>query len=208
MKTRRTIGIVSAAIALLIVGAQPMFANDSAIDGATIQSATAFGADLSSKPYPNEAGGYNAQTCDESPASPCTRVMIEAYGTHGVLKAPKSGTIGKIQLIALDPGSFRLYMVKANPNDSSQYKATRKGPSVSYVGQPDSGPTRVETFNISMHVEKGEQIAVKAGKFSAMRGGSGSNHLAEFQPSLGVGGSYTSPDNEGDFMLIRLYYTN
>ena len=206
MKTRRTIGIVSAAIALLIVGAQPMFANDSAIDGATIQSATAFGADLSSKPYPNEAGGQDAQTCDESPADACTRVMTAAYGTHGILKAPKSGTIGKIQVIALDPGSFRLYMVKANPNDSNQYKATRKGPKVSYVGQPNSGPTKVETFNISMHVEKGEQIAIKAGLFSALQGGSGNNHSLEFQPGLQVGAPYSTADNDGWYMLIRLVY--
>jgi hypothetical protein len=211
MNIRKSIAILSATVALLALGAQPMLA----VGGLRIASPTAvepaaptvFGSDLSSKPFPNEAGGDAAQTCDESPTKSCTRVMVTAYGAAGRAKAPRDGVITKIRIIAMDSGSARLFLAKLDPNNPDRAKVVRKGPVFSYQGQPDNGPVFVNTIDIpDIAVKKGERLAIKAVKFSGLRGGSGSGQSLDFQPALAVGGGYQLADDDGWTMLIQAIY--
>jgi hypothetical protein len=205
MKLSRTIGLLGATAMLLVLGSSPMLAGS---DGSTRGTINAFGADLSSKPFPNEAGGTGPQTCDENPSAACTRVMTQAYGTNGRLKAPRNGEIDKIKIIALDDGTARLFMAKIDPSDPFSAKVTRKGPQFSYQGQPDTGPVFVNTIDIpNMTVLKGEVIALKAVELSALRGGSGGNRHLEFQPGLTVAEGYRESDDDNSFhMLVRVIY--
>jgi hypothetical protein len=212
MKIRTPLGVLGASIALLAIGTQPMLAAGglrvtAEAGGAGIAAVTAFGSDLSSKPFPNEAGGDEAQTCDEAPLEACTRVMVDAYGANGRDTAPRDGVIDKIRIIAMDDGSARLFMARLDPSDPSQAKVTRKGPTFSYIGQPDSGPVFVNVIDIpDMVVKKGERIAIKAVKFSGLRGGSGSGQSLDFQPGLLVGAPYAPSDTDGWFMLVQAIY--
>jgi hypothetical protein len=210
MNLRKSIGILSATAVLMALGAQPMLAIGglrSAPSSVSPAAASFFGSDLSSKPFPNEAGGDSAQTCDESPTTACTHVMVTAYGSNGKAQAPRDGVIDKIKIIAMDDGEARLFLARINPNNPDQAKVTRKGPKFSYQGQPDSGPVFVNTIDIpGITVKKGERLAVKAVKYSGLRGGSGSGQSLEFQPGLVVGAPYADADDDGWFMLITAIY--
>ncbi len=90
-------------------------------------------------------------------------------------------------------------------------KLTRRGPAFTYDGQPDDAVDGViDTIDIpNVVVKKGEVIAIKAVKFSGLRGGSGGNRHLEFQPQPAVGGGYTTADDDNSFhMLVQLIYTN
>jgi hypothetical protein len=210
MKLDRTMAILGMSVALLAAGAQPMLAAGglrTAPDAPSPAAATVFGSDLSSSPFPNEAGGDTAQTCANALAA-CTRVMTQAYGTNGILKAPRNGVIDRIRIIALDPGTARLFLARLDPGDPLGAKLTRKGPKFSFEGQPDNGPVLTNEVDIpDVAVRKGEVLAIRAVRFSGLRGGSGGIRHLEFQPQPPVGGSFETADDDNSFhMLIQAIY--
>jgi hypothetical protein len=204
MRTRTTLGIIGTAVALLALGSQPLLAAEPSPSAATV-----FGSDLSSFPFPSETGGDNPQTCDEDPDATCLRVMTQAYGANGKLKAPRDGTIKAIRIIALEDGSARLFLARLDPNDPFSARVTRKGPAFSYQGQPeDSDEVFVNYIDIpDVAVKRYEVLALRAVRLSALRGGSGGNRHLEFQPIPAVGGSFTEADDDNSYhMLIQAIY--
>lgn len=206
MNLRKTFGILGATVALLVLGAQPMFAIGGlrSVAPSAVEPAAGgyFGADLDTNAFPSNA--FSGQTCPDPGA--CTRVMNRAYG-GGLIEAPKAGYVDKIKLIAGTPGSFRLFFVKVKPG-THEAKAVKKGPIISYQGQPDSDtPMVIETFDISdIKVEKGWRLAIKSSSSSLLRCDSGNGSFT-YQPGLTVGAAYRDEtDNSSCAILIKAIY--
>jgi hypothetical protein len=206
MQLRKTIGILGATVALLALGTQPMLAigglrnaSPSAVEPA---AGGYFGADLDSNAFPSNA--FQGQDCPDPGA--CTRVMNRAYG-GGLVAAPKAGYVDKIKLVAGTPGSFRLFFVKVKPG-THKAKAVKKGPIITYQGQPDGNtPMVIETFNIpDIYVQKGWRLAIKSSSASLLRCDSGNGSFT-YQPGLAVGGVYRDEtDNSSCAILIKAVY--
>ena len=167
-------------------------------------SSLAFGSKPTSQMQPSNS--LPAHKCNQA-ADPCTWVMLEGYTLGngvGSPKAPKDGTIHQLKLIAGGPGHFRFELAKVHPN-LQEAKIVRKGPRIRYQGQHGGGSTfDVETFNVNVPVDRGEYIAIKARKTSALRCSSGGANTLQFVPPLGVGGSFkTASSDDGCWMLIQ-----
>ncbi len=176
-----------------------------AISASSVSAASPvrFGAKLTSNTQPSNSSP--AHDCEPTAGDPCTRVMTQALGRN-TPKAPKDGTIGKIRLIAGDAGSIRVYIAKIK--DGTQAKVVRKGPKLSFSGQPDNmNGYKVESFSVNIPVHQGEVLAFRSTTTSVLRCNSGGNHQLLFQPVLAVGGSYQQADDtDGCYMLIEAQY--
>jgi hypothetical protein len=126
-------------------------------------------------------------------AGPCTFVQQEAYGRpDGGELAPKTGTIKKIRLIAGGPGSFKLQIAKVKRSTlfgTDEAKVVANGPRINYQGQSEAndeaGSYRVETFDVSVPVKKGQQLALKGNLTSMVRCSSGGPNTLIYTPPLG-----------------------
>ena len=173
--------------------------------GAGSASAASFGADVAPDVQPSNAG--QAHPCDYAqPDHKCTWVLNDAYGNPGGEKAPKSGELKSIKLIAGEAGSFKLQLVKVK-NDNSA-KVLEQGPRIRYNGQtgPDDGTYDVEKFKLDrpMDVKKGAQLAIVAKKTSTLRCSSGGDNTLLFDPPLTPSNMFTAPSNDdGCWMLIE-----
>ncbi|HEX7279844.1 MAG TPA: hypothetical protein VF255_09510 [Solirubrobacterales bacterium] len=131
--------------------------------------------------------------CSQEMPGPCTMVQNEAYGRpDGGELAPKTGTIKKIRLIAGGPGSFKLQIAKVKRSTlfgTNEAKVVYNGPRISYQGQTEandeSGSYRVETFDVSVPVKKGQQLALKGNITSMIRCSSGGDNTLVYTPALG-----------------------
>lgn len=205
MKTRRSFGLYGLVVALLLIGAQ-----------ATPVSAAkaSFGAKLDKFSQPSNAEG--GQRCDDNAGIPtngnCSWVSTEAYHNVGHEKAPKDGTIGKVKLISCIAGSFQLQFARVKPSQDKA-KVVHNGPTIHFSKDPrdvcggDSGEYRVQSFTVSVHVNKGEYIAIKAKRTGSLYCSGGGGVLL-YSPPL-VAGSSNFRTANGDascLMLVQLVY--
>ncbi len=168
---------------------------------ATQAQAASFGADVNK----------NVQPSNSTPAHPCymndkcTWVLDDAYGNPGGEKAPKSGTLRKIKLIAGEAGSFRLQLVRMRESDRAARVITN-GPKIHYEGQddPNANTYDVESFRVDIPVHKGEQLAIATRKTSTLRCSSGGSNTMLYNPVLQVGNTAQSFfDASGCWLLIE-----
>lgn len=162
-----------------------------------------FGAKLDPTVQPSNSS--QPKPCSMQQAGPCTRVMMEAYGRpDDGDRAPRSGTIKRIRLIAGAPGSFRLQLARANPQTEAG-KVTRNGPRIDYQGQADGDePYEVESFNVNVAVKKGERLAIKGNLASLFRCSSGGPNTLVFQPPLLAGGGFQpASEDDGCWLLLE-----
>lgn len=148
--------------------------------------------------------------CGEAVSGPCTFVQEEAYGRpDGGELAPKTGTIKKIRLVAGGPGSFKLQIAKVKRSTlfgTNEAKVVQNGPRISYQGQTEANfeddSYRVETFNVSVPVKKGQQLALKGNLTSMVRCSSGGEDTLIYAPPLG--GSFRPATNtDGCWILME-----
>ena len=165
------------------------------------QAKTTFGADLHNKdgsvvqPTTQRNCQQDANPLDAS--KPCDRVAVQYLDTGspgGNRKAPKDGTIAKLKLVALKPGSFHFELAEAKNLNGSNGKAkiVHHGEKINYSSSVHGNHYDVQTFNINQKVHKGEYLAIKAKKTSLLQCRSGSTEQLLFQPVLPVGGPFTS----------------
>jgi hypothetical protein len=158
-------------------------------------AASKFGAKLSKVVDP--IGASPAHQCLPA-AGGCTRAGV-AY-THtgavgGNVKSPESGKIKRIRLIAATPGNFRFFLVKLRDFDPAAGtglgRAKRKGPRIEYDG---TGLTSkpIEHFEVGVKVKRGEFLAIKSRKTSALDCTSTTPQQLVFQPPLGLGGGFVA----------------
>lgn len=176
---------------------------------AASSAATPFGAKLTPDIQPSNA--ESAHPCTPVEGQKCTRVLMDAYGRpEKGSKAPRSGTIKRVKLIAGEAGIFRLQIVKANPQ-TKQAKLVRNGPVIRYKGQPaltDENDVQetfnVESFNVKVKVKKGEYLAARSTSTSMLRCSSGGANQLVFQPTLEFGNPFrTADDTDGCWLLLE-----
>ena len=163
-----------------------------------------FGAKLNPTVQPSN-GNPGLRCSTEAPATACTMVQNEAYGRpDGGHRAPKSGTIKKLRIIAATAGSFRpqIATVKAN----QQAKVTYTGPSLSYTGQTEAneeaGTYKVETFSVNIPVKKGQQLALRGTIAPLVRCSSGGDNTLIYTPPLLTGKPFQAPSNDDGCWIL------
>ncbi|HEU4944251.1 MAG TPA: hypothetical protein VFT10_03730 [Solirubrobacterales bacterium] len=169
-----------------------------------------FGAKLDPTVQPSNS--LPAHPCSQqSPGVPCTMVQNDAYGRAGFERAPKTGTIKRIRLIAGGPGSFRLQTAKVKRSTlfgTNEAKVVRNGPKITYTGQSDaaweSDDYTVETFKVDVPVQKGQQLALRGNYTSMVRCSSGGDNTLIYQPPLAPGGPFApATDTDGCWLLME-----
>ncbi|MEX2448123.1 MAG: hypothetical protein WD404_05195 [Solirubrobacterales bacterium] len=170
------------------------------------QAPVKFGAKLNPTVQPSNS--LPAHPCtQEAPGKPCTMVLNDAYGRAGVERAPKSGTIKRIRVIAGGPGSFRLQLARVRKADNAA-KVLRNGPKIAYTGQSEanweSDSYRVETFKVNVPVKKGEQLALRGNYTSMVRCSSGGDNTLVYQAPLRPKSPFQAlTDGEGCWLLME-----
>jgi hypothetical protein len=158
-----------------------------------------FGAQLNSTTDP--ANSLPAHPCNEmAPGKACTIVENEArYRPDGGERAPKTGTIKRIRLVAGGPGSFQLQIAQVKRSTlfgTNEAKVVRNGPVIHYTGQTEANfeesVFKVESFKVNVPVKKGQYLAIKASSTSALYCAGGGNNILTYSPPLSAGGSFRS----------------
>ena len=207
----RLIGATALIVASLLIGAQSLHA------AANIR--VWFGAALTPSSQPSNA--ESGLRCDASSGIPqgaaCTWISVDAYRNAGHERAPKTGTIGTVRLVSCAAGSFRLEFAAVKPT-LSQAKLVREGPLIRYKADPrqlnpntvcggDNADTFIiQTFPVSVHVNKGDYIAIKTRVAGTLYCSGGSGVLL-FSPPLTVGGPYRRANTDTSCnLLVQLQY--
>ena len=196
---RKTTTIAASAIALTLAGTViPTQANAAKVK---------FGSELNETVQPsNSLPGLD---CD--PMQPqCSFVQNEAYGRpDGGEKAPRTGTLKRVRIIAGGTGSFKLQLVKSK-NVGGVWKSRVKaiGPKINYTGQStdnwDTDNYKVESFRVNIPIKKGWRLAMKSRTTSAIRCSSGGDNTLIHTPPLVRRAPFTSATgDDGCWMLIE-----
>lgn len=169
-----------------------------------------FGAKLDPTVQPSNS--LPAHPCNQlSPGTTCTMIENDAYGRAGVERAPKSGTIKRIRLVAGGPGSFKLQIAEVKQSTlhgANKARVVRNGPTISYQGQDqsnwDSDRYRVESFPVNVPVHRGQYLALRGKYTSMVRCSSGGDNTLIYQPALLAGGGFRSAsDTDGCWLLME-----
>jgi hypothetical protein len=172
---------------------------------------TKFGAKLTSNTQPSNA--TNATCADADPTlsgvNPCTRVattFADVGAINGAIKAPKTGYVKKIKLIAQKPGAMVPFVVALKNINTQTYfakgKATAKGPKINYVSSVQPTSYKVQSFAVNIPVQKGEYLGIKAKRTSMLRCNSGGGKQLLFQPPLKLGDPFDGSDGRDDCVLL------
>jgi hypothetical protein len=166
-----------------------------------------FGSKLTTDTQPSN--GAPGLKCEPNENEKCTFIMNEAYAPpnpDGKQKAPKDGTINKVELIAATKGSFKLQIAKVKGNGKA--KIVKNGGKISYDGQTGNGNHyKIEKFNVDIPIKKGEYLAARATKISFVRCSSGGDNTLIYQPRLKKGNPYDKPSgSDGCWMLLEAFY--
>jgi hypothetical protein len=170
-----------------------------------------FGAQLNPTVQPSNS--LPGLMCEhQTPGATCTMIQNEAYGRpDGGQLAPKTGTIKKIRLIAGGPGSFKLQIAKvqqATLFKTNKAKVVANGPRISYSGQTEaneeSGAYKVESFDVNVPVQKGQQLALRGNVTSMIRCSSGGDNTLIYTPPLLSGISFKpATGSDGCWILME-----
>ena len=181
-------------------------------NAATARTPTFFGARLTSQSQPSNA--ENGQSCDENGGirhgSTCTWVAISAFENGSHFTAPKTGTVKHVKLVSCKAGKFRLQLAHARPG-TRKAKIVAQGPEITYHGQNPCGGASgdhyiVQSFRVSLHVTKGDYIAIKARSTGTLSCSGGDGFLL-YAPPLPVGGPFKQSHSGASCdLLVQLSY--
>jgi hypothetical protein len=169
---------------------------------------TKFGAKLTNQTQPSNA--ISATCADSDPTlsavTPCTRVATTFADVGGLIKAPKSGIVKKIKLIAQKPGTMKPVVVALKNINTQAYtakgKETAKGPQIKYVSSVQPTSYKVQSFAVNFPVQKGEYLGIVAKRTSMLRCNSGGGKQLLFQPPLKIGNPFNPSDGRDDCVLL------
>jgi hypothetical protein len=203
MRDRRLIAFSALLFSLALAAISPLSVSAS--------SPVRFGAHLShsTEPTPRERCG---DTVGKSDPRTCTWVAIEAFENGGHEQAPKDGTIGKVRIVSCIGGSFTVQVARARPGHH-QARIVRSGATLTYVKDTQSNGCgglngdnyKIQTFRVTLHVNKGDYIAVKGTKIGFIHNSSSGDTLV-FEPRLPTGGSFQTRDSATGGLLIQFEY--
>lgn len=198
---RKTAIIATSALALTMAGTIiPTQANAAKVK---------FGSELNETVQPSNS--FPGLYCDPLDLGAyCSFVQNEAYGRpDGGEKAPYSGTLKKVRVIAGGQGSFTLQLVKSKQVGGMwQSKVKAVGPMFEYDGQSnqnwDFDNYKVETFRVNMPIKKGWRLAMRSTDTSAIRCSSGGANTLLHNPPLSYGlGWQNASGDDGCWTLIE-----
>jgi hypothetical protein len=120
------------------------------------------------------------------------------------LTAPKDGTIHKLRVVAGGPDTVKVVLARAN--GSLQGKIVRKGATIHPVGK-DATANKVEIFNVSIPVKKGDRLAINDATSHIVRCFDGGPHTLQYEPTLPLGGSFTNESSDtGCYLMLQAEY--
>jgi len=179
---------------------------------ATAATPTFFGAKLTSQTQPSNA--ENGQSCDENGGIPhgatCTWVAITAFENGSHFTAPITGIVRHVKLVSCVRGQFRLQLARAIPR-TRQARIVANGPVITYAGQSPCGGASgdhfvVQSFRVTLHVAKGEYIAIKARSTGTLSCSGGDGFLL-YAPPLPLGGFLKKSHSGASCdLLVQLSY--
>jgi hypothetical protein len=140
--------------------------------------------------------------------APCTRVALR-YGDTGAVqghvKAPRNGTLKKLKIVASGPGEFKPFLARVKDVDSGSRtgnaRVHSKGSMRTYLGD-DTPPYTIESFRYSVHVRKGDRLAVKSERTNFETCQTGSLEQLLFQPPLALNDPFEPSDGDDDCTLL------
>jgi hypothetical protein len=140
--------------------------------------------------------------------APCTRVAVQ-YGDTGAaqghVKAPRSGTLKKLKIVASGPGEFKPFLARVKDVDSGSHTGKALvhagGKLRTYQGD-DTSPYTIESFPFIVKVRKGDRLAVKSERTSFEKCQTGSLEQLLFQPPLVLFDPFEPSDGDDDCTLL------
>jgi hypothetical protein len=142
-------------------------------------------------------------------AALCTHVGSFYPGFSGRAKAPVSGTITKIRLLAQGPTTLVVKVVQvrnlSSNHKKAQAKAIVKSRTLNVLGTTDSnGDAVIESFKVSLKVKKGQELAVDTTSNTAEYCSDGTPGQLLFDPVLALGHGFRSNGGvDGCLMLVQ-----
>ncbi len=115
-----------------------------------------------------------------------------------------------MKLVSCTAGEFRLQLARANPA-TRKAKIVVNGPEISYRGQSPCGGASgdhyvVQSFRVSLHVTKGDYIAIRARSTGTLSCSGGDGFLL-YAPPLPVGGHLKKSHSGASCdLLVQLSY--
>jgi hypothetical protein len=170
-----------------------------------------FGIDLTAHTQPANAGNDSCHFADSHlTGDPCTRMAMiagDVHATGGHMRAPLSGVITKIKLIAGHAGTMSPWVAKitnwTQGDQTGDGQATAHGGVINYTSSVTSGDTyMIQSFPVHIDVSKGEYLGIRAKKTSMLRCTQGSVTQLLFQPPLVVGDPPTANAGTDDCVLL------
>ena len=137
------------------------------------------------------------QACPGGAGEACTRAPLyydDPPHAGAVPFVPHDGTIDKVKVMADDPGSFRLQLVKLRNGffPLAELKVKAKGPRITYQGTGN-----VEAFDVDVEVKEGWWLAQKARYTGALQCAAGPTNEAIVQPALALDAPFADADYYG-----------
>jgi hypothetical protein len=177
------------------------------VPAAASASTTTFGSSLNHSPA--NAGNTCAQDGVVNGPALCTHVGSFYPGTSGRARSPVSGTITKIRLLAEGPTTLVVKVVQVRNVSSDhmhgQAKAIAKSRTLHVQGTMDAnGNALVESFNVQLKVQKGDELAVDTTSNTAEYCADGTPGQLLFDPILSIGHGFRSAAGvDGCLMLVQ-----
>jgi hypothetical protein len=137
------------------------------------------------------------QACPGGGGETCTRAPLyydDPPHAGDVPFVPHDGTLDKVKVMADDPGSFRLQLVKLRNGffPFAELKVKANGPRITYQGTGN-----VESFNVNVPVKEGWWLAQKARQTGALSCQAGPTNEAIVQPALALNAPFADADYYG-----------
>lgn len=149
-----------------------------------------------------------AASCEQNnKAKICTWLLEIGQNNVGKERAPRDGTIGKIRLMACNPGTLVLQIARAQPA-KDKAKVVSSGPLINYEGDKrncNSQNFQIEEFAVSVPVRQGDFLAVAANSVSFIYNSSGDGSIL-FDPPLPDGGPVRDAGDDldgGGFLMLQ-----
>lgn len=191
----------------LAVGIAVLFATALLIPAGALASTTWFGSSLNHSPA--NAGTPCGPSGSSAPPPSCTHVGSFYPGTSGRVKARANGTITKVKLRAQAAMKLRFELVRVK-NVSSNHKRGKvkmlvQGPRITVGGPGNSDTNPVQTFNVHVKVQKGDELAITTSNNEAEYCSDGTpGQLTFFNPALKIGqGFRQSKGVDGCLLLVQ-----
>ena len=146
---------------------------------------------------------------------PCDQIAVRFRATQPGQhrRAPKTGTIKALRLVARYSGSFKFELARvkhfhpgcAGSPCEGKAKIVHRGPKIHYESSRAGDDYRIQTFRVHVHVRKGDYLGIKANRqslYSCRREDPVFAQQLMFQPVLPVGGPVEPRDSWSDCTLL------